>query len=52
MGEDQFLYASDYPHEPDLAEAVHQFEESKGLTEEAKRKILADNAKRFYNMEN
>lgn len=52
VGEGQFLYASDYPHEPDLAEAVDQFEKRKDLTEEAKRKILSDNAKRFYNMEN
>lgn len=51
VGEDQFLYASDYPHEPDLAEAVGQFEKRKDLTDEAKRKILSDNAKRFYNME-
>jgi len=52
VGEGQFLYASDYPHEPDLAEAVGQFEKRKDLTEEAKRKILSDNAKQFYNMEN
>ncbi len=52
VGESQFLYASDYPHEPDLAEAVDEFQKRTDLTEEAKRKILSDNARRFYNMEN
>jgi len=51
IGEDLFLYASDYPHEPDLAEAIRDFEQRKDLKDSAKRKILSDNGKRFYNME-
>lgn len=51
IGEDLILYASDYPHEPDLAQAIRNFEKRKDLTDSAKRKILSDNGKRFYNME-
>jgi predicted TIM-barrel fold metal-dependent hydrolase len=51
VGEDLFLYASDYPHEPDLAEAIREFEVRKDLPDSAKRKILSANGKRFYNME-
>jgi predicted TIM-barrel fold metal-dependent hydrolase len=51
IGEDLFLYASDYPHEPDLAEAVRAFEARRDVSDGAKRKILSDNGKRFYNME-
>ena len=51
VGEDLILYASDYPHEPDLAEAIKRFEERKDLSDSAKRKILWDNGERFYNME-
>jgi predicted TIM-barrel fold metal-dependent hydrolase len=51
IGENLFLYASDYPHEPDLAEAIREFEARKDISASAKRKILADNGKRFYNME-
>jgi predicted TIM-barrel fold metal-dependent hydrolase len=50
VGEDFFLYASDYPHEPDLAEAICQFEVRTDLSDVAKRKILSDNGKRFYNI--
>ena len=51
VGEDLFLYASDYPHEPDLAEAIREFEGRKDLSDSAKRKILSNNGKRFYGME-
>jgi hypothetical protein len=51
IGEDLFLYASDYPHEPDLAEAIREFEAREDLKDSSKRKILSDNGKRFYNME-
>lgn len=51
VGENLFLYASDYPHEPDLAEAIQNFEARQDLSEATKRKILSDNGKRFYNME-
>ena len=50
LGEDLFLYASDYPHEPDLAEAIREFEGRRDLKDSAKRQILSDNGKRFYNM--
>jgi predicted TIM-barrel fold metal-dependent hydrolase len=51
VGEDQILYASVYPHEPDLADAIRNFEARRDISEVAKRKILSDNGKRFYNME-
>jgi len=51
LGEDLFLYASDYPHEPDLAEAIREFEARKDLNDSAKQKILSDNGKRFYGMQ-
>lgn len=51
VGEDQILYASDYPHEPDLADVIRNFEARRDISEVAKRKILSDNGKRFYNME-
>jgi predicted TIM-barrel fold metal-dependent hydrolase len=50
IGEDLILYASDYPHEPDLAEAIRKFEDRKDLPDSAKRKILWDNGVKFYNM--
>jgi predicted TIM-barrel fold metal-dependent hydrolase len=51
IGEDLFLYASDYPHEPDLAGAIREFEAREDISVSARRKILSDNGKRFYNME-
>ncbi len=51
VGEDQILYASDYPYEPDLSEAIRNFAARRDISEVAKRKILSDNGKRFYNME-
>jgi len=51
IGEDLILYASDYPHEPNLAQAIRKFEARTDLTETAKRKILVENGKRFYGME-
>lgn len=50
VGEDQIIYASDYPHEPDLAQAIRQFEDRPDLSDSAKRKILSDNGVRFYGM--
>lgn len=50
VGEDAIIYASDYPHEPDLAEAIREFESRPDLSDSAKRKILWDNGVRFYNM--
>ncbi|MGH7774048.1 MAG: amidohydrolase family protein [Candidatus Binatia bacterium] len=51
IGEDLILYASDYPHEPDLAQAIRNFENRSDVSDTAKQKILSDNGKRFYNME-
>lgn len=48
-----FAYASDYPHEVDLPAAQHEIEEigERGdLTEEEKKAVLADNAKRFFKL--
>jgi len=52
IGEDLFLYASDYPHEPDLAAAIRQFQARKDISDSAKEKILATNGRRFYNLMN
>jgi len=51
IGEDLILYASDYPHEPDLAQAIRKFEARTDIPDTAKQKILVDNGKRFYGME-
>lgn len=49
LGEDRLLYASDYPH-PDAAfpGSVAELRGKTGLSERAKRKILGENAARFY----
>jgi predicted TIM-barrel fold metal-dependent hydrolase len=54
FGEDHVMFASDYPHErsrPDFLPDVPEFEARADLADSAKRKILADNARRFYRME-
>lgn len=51
IGEDLILYASDYPHEPDLGMAIRKFEARTDIPDTAKQKILVDNGKRFYGME-
>lgn len=51
IGIEPFAYSSDYPHEVDLAGAMHEIEEtleSETLSEAQKRAVLYDNAKRFY----
>jgi predicted TIM-barrel fold metal-dependent hydrolase len=51
IGEDSFLYASDFPHENNLERIGHDLAEIKAdrrLSELAKRKLLVDNARRFY----
>jgi len=50
VGEDQIIYASDYPHEPDLAKAIKEFHEREDLSDSAKQKVLQDNGFRFYSM--
>jgi uncharacterized protein len=51
MGEDFIMYPTDFPHERqagEFATDIPQFLERPDLSESAKRKILSENAKRFY----
>ncbi len=53
VGEDRILFASDYPHErehPQYLEDIPQFLEREDLSDTANRKILRDNAVRFYGL--
>jgi predicted TIM-barrel fold metal-dependent hydrolase len=48
-----FAYASDYPHEVDLPAAQHEIEEVaelEDLSVEERQTMLADNARRFFNL--
>jgi predicted TIM-barrel fold metal-dependent hydrolase len=51
LGDDQIMYASDYPHwdcmHPDSARIL---QERTDLSASTKRKILGDNAARFYKL--
>jgi len=49
FGSDMILFASDYPHWDGLyPNAVSTISKRKDISENAKQKILADNAKKFY----
>jgi len=51
MGEDQVFFASDYPHErahDEYLDDIPEFLERHDLSDSAKRKIMRDNAIRFY----
>jgi uncharacterized protein len=51
MGEDFIMYPTDFPHERqagEFATDIPQFLQRPDLSESAKRKILSENAKRFY----
>ena len=49
FGADMILFASDYPHWDGLfPHAVSTIKHRKDITDNAKQKILSDNAKRFY----
>jgi len=53
MGEDYIMYPTDFPHErqaDEFAKDVPEFLERPDLSDIAKRKILSENAKRFYGM--
>ena len=53
MGEDYLMYPTDFPHEREageFAKDIPEFWQRNDLSESAKRKILSQNAKRFYNM--
>lgn len=53
FGEDVFVCASDYPHEPkgDFIEVLEEFEERQDLSESARRKILWDNPVRLFKLD-
>src|SRR6202008_5030999 len=51
LGDDCLLWASDFPHEAkrtDMRKLVKEHFDRKELSREAKKKIIYDNAKRFY----
>jgi predicted TIM-barrel fold metal-dependent hydrolase len=48
LGEDQFLYSSDFPHPEERDAGSNEIAERNDLTEVQKRKILWDNAIRFW----
>jgi predicted TIM-barrel fold metal-dependent hydrolase len=51
VGEDVLLYASDYPHwDSDWPHTVKTVRERTDMTDQLKRKVLADNALRFYGL--
>ena len=54
MGADRIVYASDFPHEPteeDLTSDLPNFLADTQYTEDVKRKIARDNAKRLYRID-
>jgi len=50
VGEDRFLYASDFPHEPDdeIKEVLEAFLAREDVRPSAKQKILCDNIEALY----
>ncbi|MBI2370079.1 MAG: amidohydrolase [Deltaproteobacteria bacterium] len=51
VGEDKMLYASDYPHwDMEFPDSVEEIKKKATLTDEAKRKILGENARRLYGL--
>jgi uncharacterized protein len=48
LGEDQILYSSDLPHGEGRHDAARKILERKDVTEIQKRKILYDNAVKFF----
>jgi len=53
LGDDCLLWASDFPHEAtrtDMRRLVKEHFDRKDLSRQAKRKIIYDNAKRFYRL--
>jgi predicted TIM-barrel fold metal-dependent hydrolase len=51
LGDDVFMYASDFPHETDVPRAKHEILElleRSDITESSKHKIFKDNVLRFY----
>jgi predicted TIM-barrel fold metal-dependent hydrolase len=51
LGAETIIFSSDYPHSDGLfPDAVRTIRERRDLPEDAKRKILGENAARFYNL--
>jgi predicted TIM-barrel fold metal-dependent hydrolase len=50
MGEDHILYGSDIPHADREPFTVRALRQRSDVPDSAKRKILDDNARRFYNL--
>ncbi len=51
VGEDQIVYASDFPHwDHSFPASIGEIQERGDLTERQKRKILADNCRRLYGL--
>jgi predicted TIM-barrel fold metal-dependent hydrolase len=51
VGNDNIVFSSDYPHgDSDFPDAVAEFIELEGLSDETRRKILWDNCARLYNL--
>ncbi len=52
VGEDRFVYATDFPHETaaTVSHALQVFQARQDITESTKRKILCDNVKAMYGM--
>lgn len=52
IGETQFIWGSDYPHIDSSAQAIDQIKASTaGLSEERRRLVLGENARRLYQLE-
>ncbi len=49
LGDDFIMYASDYPHwDGDFPESTRPLRERRDISDASRRKILGDNARRFY----
>jgi predicted TIM-barrel fold metal-dependent hydrolase len=51
LGDRTLVFASDFPHftrADHIAESVKRFQERRDLTDETKRRILGENARRLY----
>jgi predicted TIM-barrel fold metal-dependent hydrolase len=51
VGNDRIMYASDFPHwDHSYPKSVKELADRADLSDEAKRQVLAGNAKRFYHL--
>ena len=52
LGEDRFVWASDFPHlDAEYGVLAELKENIRGLSESAQRKILGENSVKIYNLE-